>query len=293
MNPLPWRTASSAKSNQFVMPPRALLILHILADAEPLLTVAALWSFLRVRQEVDLPAMRDYLLLRATWALLLTGLLVNFPSRMLGEIYFYAYWAGAFLLAMLLLRVAIASLDRFLWSFPGLLALRRIGYRWFLIAGSLLTVPVLYALIYAIALHADREAGWWSMRLGGAVGLVEFLAVASVLTVGLRAGLSPRSRIFGILLGLAMEPAANVILTWFARYGLWTWNNLILQIVTDSTLILWIIYLLLPDRGGPLNEPSEAVLRWDQVARWATRHRAVSKEETSSKAHQRHGINSA
>ena len=43
------------------MSPRALLILRYLADAEPVLTVLALGAFLRVRQQVDLPAMRDYL----------------------------------------------------------------------------------------------------------------------------------------------------------------------------------------------------------------------------------------
>jgi hypothetical protein len=260
------------------MPHQALLLFRVLASAEPFLTVAALGAFLRVRREVDMPAMRDYLLVRTVCVLLLDVILLKFSTHNI-ELYFFSFWAGWFLLAMLLMRVAMASLDRFLWSFRGLGALRAIGYRWFLIAALILTVPILITLASAIVHRTEHAAGWWSLRLGGAVGLVEVLAVTSVLIVGLRAGLSPRSRVFGILVGLAMEPAADVVLPFFASYGLWTWNNLIRQIVTDSALTLWIVYLLLPDRRGPMNEPSERVLRWDQVARWVMRDQLPPEPE--------------
>ena len=240
-----------------------------------------------------MPSMRDYLVVRTIWALMMiTSLLPLSPlSHVLTpdevySCYFYAYWLGAFLLTILVIRVAMASLGRLLWSFPGLLALRRIGYRWFMGVGFLLITVVLYSLLSGL-----RSAQW--SHLGGAFGLVELLAVASVLMVGIRAGLSPRSRMFGILAGLGMEPAAEVLIASFARHHMWTWSSLILQIVTDSTLILWIVYLLLPDHGGPLNEPSEAVLRWDQVARWATRERPGAKEDASSRTHQRHRLNAA
>ena len=275
------------------MPHPALLLFRVLTYAEPLLTVLALGAFLRVRREVDMPSMRDYLVVRTIWALLMTSLLLTFPSRLMGVIYFYLFWAGTLLLGALLLRIGLAALDRFLWSFPGLLALRKIGYRWFLIVASLLTVPVLYALTYAIICQAQNRAGWWSGRLNSTVCLVEFLAIAIVTIIGIRAGLSLRSRMFGILAGLGVEPAAKVLLTWFSSGGIWTWSNLAGQIVTDSTLILWIVYLLLPDHGGPLNEPSEAVLRWDQVARWAMRERPGAKEDASSRTHQRHRVKAA
>ena len=253
------------------MSPRALLILRYLADAEPVLTVLALVAFLRVRRQVDLPAMRDYLLVRGLWAV--PTWVVLSSARLTGEIYFWVAWAGILALLILLLRVTVASLDRFLWAFDGLRALRRIGSRWFIAAALLLTVPIVYSLAAASFRGQVIVAGHWSLTLAGAVGLVEFLAVASVLVLGLWAGLSLRSRMFGILAGLAMEPAADFVLTWFSSYGIWTWNNLIRQIVTDLALTLWSVYFLLPDRQGPMKEPSESVLKWDQVARWVFRDR--------------------
>jgi hypothetical protein len=265
------------------MPPKALLLLKVLADAEPVLTIAALAAFLRVRRQVDLPAMRDYLIVRTPWAVIMVLLLAmrlssvsNTELDALYACYFYGYWAGQFLLAILLIRVILAALDRILWSFPGLLALRRIGYRWFLVAASLVTMPVLYTLIIAFMNPADRAALNWS-RLGSAIGLVELLAAISVLTLGLKSGLSPRCRLFGILAGLSMEPAAELLFNWLQRLSLWTWSNLSYQIATDSTLILWIVYFLLPDRQGPMKEPSERMLRWDQAAQWIFRDRIAAK----------------
>ena len=258
------------------MSPRALLILRYLADAEPVLTVLALGAFLRVRQQVDLPAMRDYLVVRTLWALPAYAIL-TFPRHVPQAAYFWMAWGGFLILLILLLRVAVASLDRFFWAFRGLRALRSVGLRWFVVVAMLLTIPIVLPLTGAILHRQGIVAGRWSLRLGGAVGLVEFLAVTSVLVAGLRAGLSPRSRMFGILAGLAMEPAADVILTWFSGPGIWTWNNLIRQIVTDLALTLWIIYFLLPDRQGPMKEPSERLLRWDQVARWVFRDRLPSE----------------
>ena len=262
------------------MSPRALLILRYLADAEPVLTVLALGAFLRVRQQVDLPAMRDYLVVRTLWALPAYAIL-TFPRHVPQAAYFWMAWGGFLILLILLLRVAVASLDRFFWAFRGLRALRSVGLRWFVVVAMLLTIPIVLPLTGAILHRQGIVAGRWSLRLGGAVGLVEFLAVTSVLVVGLRAGLSPRSRMFGILAGLAMEPAADVILTWFSGPGIWTWNNLIRQIVTDLALTLWIIYFLLPDRQGPMKEPSESVLRWDQVAQWIFRDRLQSERSNT------------
>ena len=257
------------------MSSRELLILRYLEDVEPVLTVLALAAFLRVRRQVDLPAMRDYLLVRALWAV--PTWVVLSSAKLTGEIYFWIAWAGILALLILLLRVTVASLDRFLWAFDGLRALRNIGSRWFIVAALLLTVPIVYSLAEASFRGHVVVAGHWSLTLAGAVGLVELLAVASVLVVGLWAGLSLRSRMFGILAGLAMEPAADFVLTWFSSYGIWTWNNLIRQIVTDLALTLWIVYFLLPDRQGPMREPSESVLKWDQVARWVFRDRLPSE----------------
>jgi hypothetical protein len=264
------------------MPPKALLLLHILADAEPVLTIAALAAFLRVRRQVDLPAMRDYLIVRATWAVLIMAPLLAPPSQLQTDTYFYLFWAGSFLLAALLLRVALAALDRFLWAFPGLKSLRRIGFLWLLFVAALLTIPLVAALLGAIYYHRAAQGDLLSLRLNGAITLTEFLAATSVVAVGLRSGLPTRSRLFGILAGFALESGTLFLSSQLGSPRLWSWHNLIGQIATDSTLILWIVYLLLPDRQGPMNEPSERVLRWDQTARWIFRDRlAASGQDTN------------
>lgn len=130
---------------------------------------------------------------------------------------------------------------------------------------------------------ADRAALNWS-RLGSTIGLVEFLAAISVLILALKSGLSPRCRLFGILAGLSMEPAAELLFNWLQRLPLWTWSNLAYQIVTDSTLILWIVYLVLPDRQGPMKEPSERVLRWNQTAQWVFRNLLPADREEQHSA---------
>jgi len=259
------------------MSPRALLILRYLADAEPVLTVLALGAFLRVRRQVDLPAVRDYFVARTVWAMVMISALLAWPRYPAGDIYTFAYWSGSLLLAILLIRVAMAIRDRFLSEFPGLRMLCEIGFRWLLIAAVLLTAPMVVALVNAHLYPHGDSAAYWAASVAGAVGLSEFLVIGSVLFVTLRAGLSLRSRTFGILLGLIMEPCAALILTWASGLGLWTRNNLVYQVVTDSTLILWILYLLLPDQQGPMKEPSESVLRWDQVARWIFRDRLPSE----------------
>ena len=266
------------------MPHSAALALRDLAFGELFLTIVALAACLRLRAQPEMRAMRDYLVVRLVSALIacIALLLRSFPAvgaEQVNWLYFWAYWISLPALVILLLRVTGATLLEMLRPFAGLSTLAAVARRWLQAALLFLVLPT--ALVAAAAFRKSL-AGILIFRLTNALGMAQLIPVVAVIVVGTRFGLSPRTRHFGLLVGLSLEPATDLAIYWFPTVSFWSWDNLIRQIVTDCVLIRWTVYFLRPELDRTPSPPSATFQRWDLLARKALRLRLSPDEETES-----------
>jgi hypothetical protein len=269
------------------MPHSAALVLRGLAFGELFLTVVALAACLRLRAHPEMRAMRDYLAVRLVSVLLacIAFLLRSFPAvgaEPVSWLYFWAYWISLPALVILLLRVTGATLLAMLRPFAGLSTLAAVIRRWLQAALLFLVLPT--ALV-AVAAFRKSIAGILIFRLTNVLGMAQLIPLAAVIGVGTRFGLSPRTRHFGLLVGLSLEPATDLAIYWFPTVSFWSWDNLIRQIVTDCVLILWTVYFLRPEPDRALSPPSATLQRWDLLARKALPHRLPPVGEPESSPH--------
>lgn len=250
-------------------------VLRALVAAEPLLTLTVLLICLAQRLRLPVRAIRDYLIARlAVISIQLAVLCLPWfiPSRraLAHALYFYIYWVSSFILAGFLCHVAGSTLRHFLRMVTGLPALSEVAYRWLLIAGLFLLLPVMLPVAEAIA---GKEPSIAMQRFMSTFSLAQLLPLTFVLGTAIRLRVSPKDRVVGFLLGLSLEPAVNMILAWFYDCRIWGLSNLMHQIVTEVALILWVVYFLLPERRTSQPLPGAALLRWDEIARRALRYR--------------------
>ena len=250
------------------MSPVALLTLRFLILAEPALAVGALAAYLRPGRGMNLPSMRDYLVARLILCLFDWGTLAGprsvFPDATAWTpAYFCAWWCGSLVLAFLLFRVAGEALQVTLRPLAGLRTLSAIVWRWLLIVSLLLLVPAALSSGAEILRH-DRTIH--VLALAGALALVELLPLAFVLIIGFRLRMSVQSRMFGVLAGLAIEPATTFLSVWFYSHRLWAWGNLLRQSATTATLVIWIVWFLLPVETMRFAALQGVLLRLDTVA---------------------------
>lgn len=266
------------------MPPSALRALQVLNYAEPFLTLGACLAFRRSRS-IRLGAMGAYLIFRLVWIFLLDAVYFGPSSLPLSRstryaIYFYLWWIGEIALFGLLLRAGGECLRETLKGLSGILRFVQVSYRWLILAMLLMILPL------AVTIDPFGPEGTKLFRLVSAISLAELLVLVFVAAVCLKIGGSARSRVFGILLGLSLEPLVDVINSWFYALGhsLLNWNNLIHQIASDSALIVWIVCFLAPVPELAVRAPSAQLLHWDQIARKALKHRLPPEEQVEDAA---------
>lgn len=250
------------------MPAVALLILHALIVAEPAITVAALVAYIRPGRGAHLPAMRDYLIARLVLCLIDLGTLAGprsvFPAATAWTPrYFAVWWCGALVLAFFLFRVAGEALQLALRPLPGLRGLSKIAWRWLLVVSVLLLAAAATTSGLAVA-HNHSGIGVFSLT--SALALAELLPIGFALLLGFRLGMSVRSRLFGVLIGLAIEPAANILTVWFYNHSIWPWGNLLRQIAATLTLAIWTIWFLLPADTTRFAALRGVLVRFDTAA---------------------------
>jgi hypothetical protein len=276
----------SPNRRQTLMPFAALLTLRVLILAEPAITVAALAAYIRPGRGLHLPAMRDYLIARLVLCVFDLGTLAG-PHSVFPAVtswtaeYFFAWWCGSLVLAFLLFRVAGEALQITLRPLPGLRALNTIAWRWLLIASVLLLVPAAISSGMSI-LHTGRSVG--PLSLSAALSLAELLPLAFALLMGFRLGLSLRSRLFGVLAGLAIEPAASFLTVWFYNHGIWAWGNLVRQSATTATLLIWTCWFLLPVETTRFAALRGMLVRLDAAAQTVLRRRTPAESPAPGRA---------
>jgi hypothetical protein len=250
------------------MPPVAVLMLRILILAEPAFAVAALAAYVRPGRGSSLPAMRDYLIARLVICTIDLGTVAGprsiFPAPAAWTPqYFAAWWCSSLVLAFLLFRVAGQVLQVMLRPLAGLRALSTVVWRWLLVASLLLLVP---AAISATVARLRHGHPFNVLGLAAALAFAQLLPLALVFVVGFRLRMSVQSRMFGILAGLAVEPAANFLSVWFYSHSLWPWGNLLRQAAATATLVIWTVWFLLPVGTTRFPALQGVLLRLDTVA---------------------------
>jgi hypothetical protein len=251
-----------------------LIALNILVILETVLTVGALAACLRPGAANLVPAMRDYLILRAA-NMVAIEIFLSWPGQALllsdetshsVTIYFFWYWSSRFVLLLLEMRVAAGAMAVFFRDLPGLQGLFQLASRWIAVTGLIIVIP----LLLATALNFNSSAyllffrRWWY-----AIAALELVPVVFALRVGMARKVSWKSTTVAILLGFVFEPVIHLVGPWP-----WTTNTQILdpanianELASCAAVTLWMTCFLMREKATPLAAPTSAMLHLDALTR--------------------------
>lgn len=180
--------------------------------------------------------------------------------------YFYTYWLSyaaesllAFYMILNIFRVALQPLK-------GLRSLGMLVFRW---AAAISTV-----LSVALSVSPHQSTSTWFAHF-----LSEFQQISSVITLCLLLfvcftikplGLTLKSRVFGVALGLGLLATAGLAqAAWFNfRGGLYTTANLVANIGSVLGIAVWCAYFAMPEpkRRIIVLPTTSPFLRWNQIS---------------------------
>jgi len=209
-----------------------------------------------------------YLLVRAgagvAIAFLLYGPLLASPMAYT-KIYFVVSWFSYLVSNVLLFLGCLDAYRQAMVPLPGLARMGTPVFRWAAAASILVTATTLTSITFAPGML--MKIGVQLMRC---LGTVEICLVALLLLMSKSIGLLPRSRPFGIALGLGILAAVNCGQSAIAAMMVTASPGvqLTLDLSTIFGLGLWIAYAAIPETAS---EPvtvalNSAVYKWDQIA---------------------------
>ncbi len=244
------------------------LQLTIAISLDVLLSIAACVFFFRPNLRKHYPWIFSYLCVRATTAVmvefLLFGPLLASPLTYT-KMYFLVEWSSYLISAILLFLSCLDVYKQAMAPLPGLVRMGTTVFRWAAIASILVTATTLTSITSGP--QALVQIGIQLMRC---VGTAELCLLAFLMLSMKAIGLSPRSRPFGMALGLGMMAATDCIESTMAAMHL-TMSpamQMIFEGTSVLTLGLWIAYSTLPE---PARKPitvavNSAIYKWDQIA---------------------------
>ncbi len=188
------------------------------------------------------------------------------------NIYFFVAWISALAEALLLIGVIYHVYNEAMRPMQGLQRLGRIIFRWVAVVSIALSIAV------AVGPHSSTSGGWVG-SIAAAAGQIQ--QGVSVLTLCLLLfvcfairplGLTLRSRIFGVALGLGVTTTAFLIqAAWFATVGAQSMYSPIYIVGTLGTLIsgcVWGAYFALPEpeRKMILLPTTSPFFTWNRIS---------------------------
>jgi hypothetical protein len=248
-------------------------LLHGLTLVEPWLNLLALLAALKAGIGRRFPALTFYLGLRAfSGAVLLTILNAHHFSPISESAqtlaYIYVYWI-AYIAGAVAIFFAIQEIFYELMSpVPGLQRLGIIAFRWVSIASVLISIGA--------ALPLRENSDLFSLigtQLMKCTSIMELCLLAFLALAIHSLGRSYRSVIFGIGLGFGLEASSQLIASaLLVRHpGLYSIGNVVLEIVTVTTFMIWSAYFFIPEPAAersavplPVSSP---LVRWNEIAR--------------------------
>ena len=246
-------------------------IIAISTDAVLSLIACALFSRSGLRQKY--PWMFSYLCVRVVTGVivefLLYGPLLATPETYT-KIYFVVYWISYLISTSLLFLGCLDVYRQAMVPLPGLTRMGTTLFRWAAVASVLVTATTLTATsLNAIDTKVDMfmKIGVQLMRC---IGTAEICLIALLLLSMKAIGLSPRSRPFGIAVGLGIMAAVDCAESMIAsmQVGTAATAQSILDIATLATLALWITFALLrePALKAVTVRADSTIYKWDQIA---------------------------
>lgn len=245
---------------------------HIISDASIVgcaINVVALTAFLRhadLRRRFS--AMMIYLAFKVVSDLtLLTLMRVHtFAPSVMYDAYFTVYWLS-FLVGSATLYFAMRQIfDHVMEPLPGLQKVGRILFRWIAITSTIIVVTsALHP--YGISLRAIPLAMIELMRC---TSILELCMLAFLALSVHKLGLSYKSHVFGISLGLGMLAATDFIMSAMTRFGspMVSTMSLFGEVGSLCALLLWTGYFFLsePARRTLMIPATSQLLRWNEIA---------------------------
>ena len=240
----------------------------ISVDLDILLSFIAFGLFFRRKLRDAYPWLFSYLTVRAVISVLvwflLYGPMIASP-RAYTIAYFFVYWIGYLISAGLLFLSCLDVYRQAMAPLPGLVRMGTTVFKWAAIASILVTATTLTSI--TVGPGMVLQIGLQMMRC---VSTAE-LCLLTFLTLSMKAiGLSPRSRPFGIALGLALMAASDCVQASLtsAHVAISTPGQIAFECISALTIGIWIAYTILPE---PVRKPvtvpiNSAIYKWDQIA---------------------------
>ncbi len=233
-----------------------------------LLSIAAAAAFFRGSLRKNYPSMFLYLCVRAVTAVIV-GFLLYGPLLASGElytkIYFVVHWASYLVSAILLFLSCLDVYRQAMAPLPGLVRMGTTVFRWAAIASVLVTATTLTSLTVGPGIVI--QIGLQLMRC---VGTMELCLLAFLMLSMKAIGLSPRSRPFGMAIGLGAMAAIDCVESSAVMFQVSMGPGVLTAFegATVLTLATWIAYSLLPElTSKPVTLPvNSAIYKWDQIA---------------------------
>ena len=240
----------------------------ITVDLDVLFSLAAFAVFFRPSLRKRYPWMFRYLSVRAVTAVivwfLLYGPLLASPETYT-KAYFVVHWASYLASAGLLFLGCLDVYRQALAPLQGLVRMGTTIFRWAAVASALVTATTFTSVTAGPGMLV--KTGILLMRC---VGTTELCLLALLLLSMKAIGLSPRSRPFGIALGLGFMALLDCAESSVA----------VLQIVMNPTvqsifeacalltLVIWVAYAVLPEPAhAPVTVRADSTIyKWDQIA---------------------------
>jgi hypothetical protein len=243
---------------------------QVLEYAEPLACLVALASLLRSSAAKQF---RFLVVLLATrsFALVVELLILKYGHHLFGgrlgySIYFYFYWS-AFAIESILMLAVICSMYRLAMApLKGLQNLGMLIFSW--VAGiSVLLALGLSAAPHVTTTHYILNFVYQMQRTQSILILCLLVFVCFAIRP---MGLSYRSRIFGVSLGLGMMATTSLIQSAWIGHTKWMYGSMtaINDMMYCLTLAVWAVYFALPEpKRRIITLPTTSpFLRWNQIS---------------------------
>jgi hypothetical protein len=244
---------------------------NLLSLLEPGLLGITWCVSIRSRSYRRFPAFFAFLSCRLCVYLVLTVILRTMHSGWIGvheayAAYYYIYWLGYLTGAAMVFLVIQAIFGHVIEPFPGLHRIGLIGFRWATATAVLVAIAM---AIFPIGANQDLLIVVASgvMRC---MSILKLCLLAFILLSMQSLRVSPRSREFGISLGMAMIAMAELGGAAFAfnQSTMASVANYVSQIVMTLATAVWAAYFVGPavERGAIVVPQSSPLLRWNEVA---------------------------
>jgi hypothetical protein len=251
---------------------------HYLVYAEPLLSLVVLMAFLKAGLARRLPATRNYLAMRVGSTVVLFSILemhhvVAIAATTQCYLYFYAYWTLYLIGAVLIFFVIREVYSELMRPVPHLRRLGMMAFRWAIAISCIIAAIIGVSAGIAPIHNFDAKLVYAAQLCFHSVSVLELCLLAFVALTIHSLGRSFRSPLFGIALGLGIEAAAEFLFAsveiW-QHATIWSFANLLNEIIVTAVLLTWTTYFLLPERqedAGIIMVPAPSpLIRWNDVA---------------------------